>query len=109
MTRRDRAAMTLALECLRAFRSGKRGRPVLAAAAVAVFRAADVLYRGDDAARALAYAVHDAEEDLTSDATEAGRIHALRLLRVRLALALRVLLRERGDFEREIEESRKDG
>jgi hypothetical protein len=90
MTRRDRAALSLALEVLRA-EYGSAGL------------AADVLERGDDAAGALGEAV-EGQRNLDHHYRCCGggpvsSASARRLLRARLALVLRAMLRaDAGDY-----------
>jgi hypothetical protein len=91
MTRRDRAAMRLALEVLRA-EYGSAGL------------AADVLERGDDAAEALGEAVEgqrnlDHHYRCCGGGPVSSAESARRLLRARLALVLRAMLRaDKGDY-----------
>jgi hypothetical protein len=91
MTRRDRAALSLALEVLRA-EYGSAGL------------AADVLERGDDAAEALGEAVEgqrnlDHHYRCCGGGPVSSAESARRLLRARLALVLRAMLRaDKGDF-----------
>ena len=81
LSRRDRAAMSLALECLREW-----ARPVMACAAVRA--AAEVLFEGGDCANAIVCSL-----------PEIPMYQRSRLLRARLALYLRAMLRaDRGDF-----------
>jgi hypothetical protein len=92
MTRRDRCALALALEVLRAESSQWAAR-----------LASDVLERGDDVAEALGEAV-EGQRSLDHHYRCCGggpvsSASARRLLRARLALVLRAMLRaDKGDF-----------
>lgn len=96
MTRRDRIALALAYECLRRQRQGKRS--LRGHAATTVDHAHHVLSEGHDGSWEGSVAL-DITETIDAARGELDAPHSPRLLRARLALAIRALLRaDRSDF-----------